>query len=80
MSAAEAHKDEHAPQVKLALIMDANNTSAYPPLKVGDTVRIKTRRGKLEKDTKAVWSEEVYKIKLITNRSPFAHDSIGGIT
>jgi len=65
MSAAEAHKDENALQVKLALIMDSKNTRTYPDLKVGDMVRIKKKRGKLEKETKAVWSEEVYKIDFI---------------
>ena len=62
MTAAEAHKDENALQVKLALIMDSKSTRIYDDLKEGDKVRIKKKRGKLEKETKAVWSEEVYKI------------------
>jgi hypothetical protein len=72
MSAAEAHKDENALQVKLALIMDSKNTRIYNDLKVGDMVRIKVKRGKPEKQTKAVWSQEVYKVNLVTH--------VGGVT
>jgi hypothetical protein len=62
MSAIEAHKDENALQVKLALITAAKNTRTYDDLKVGDNVRIKVKKGALEKETKAAWSDEVYTI------------------
>ena len=49
MSATEAHKDENALQVKLTLIMASKNTRTYDDLKKGDMVRIKIKKGALEK-------------------------------
>ena len=80
MTAAEAHKDENALQVKLALIMDQHNTREYPALKVGDKVRVKVKRGKLEKETKAVWSQDVHEIVTATQSGDFRTGNLGGIT
>jgi len=41
-------------------------------------VRIKVKKGALEKETKAVWSEEVYKIEIIVRGS--THRSTAGVT
>ena len=41
---------------------------------------MKVKRGKLEKETKAVWSQDVYKITTATQSGDFRTGNLGGIT
>jgi hypothetical protein len=61
----EAHKDENALDVKVSLIMKAKHERKYPELERGDTVRIKEKKGALDKETKPYWSKQLYKIEAI---------------
>ena len=67
----EAHKDENALETKLGITMHAKFDRKYPDLKIGDMVRIRKKKGKLEKETVPYWSDEVYKVVNILHGSQY---------
>ena len=58
----QAHEDENALQQKLALMMQAKRERTYPPLEVGDLVRIKVKKKAHDKEITSPWSKELYKV------------------
>ena len=68
----EAHKDENALDTRMAISLTATHDRKYPELKVGDKVRIKKKKGKLDKESTPFWSEETYTISTISHGSAYA--------
>ena len=58
----EAHQDENALQQKLALMMQQKQDRKYPPLEVGDKVRIKVKKKAHDKEITAQWTKELYTV------------------
>ena len=64
----EAHDDKNALEVKLGIVMAAKRDRKYPPMSVGDKVKIyqKKSRGEEKNEIVPVWSTTVFTIKDIT--------------
>jgi hypothetical protein len=63
MTPAEAIKTKNHLQVKVNLELKRRHTRTYPDLRAGDTVRFRTKKDKLDKERKPVWSKETYVIQ-----------------
>ena len=69
MTPAEGTKDENSLQVKLSLMLHAKHNRKYPPLHVGDWVRIRVKPDKMHKEDANHWSDKQY---LIANKEYFS--------
>jgi hypothetical protein len=67
-----AHKDEHALETRIAINLRAKFDRKYPEINIGDVVRIRKKKGKLEKETAPYWSDEVCKVGNILHGSQYA--------
>ncbi len=61
-----ARKSDEAIDVKTNLEMRALTNRKYPPLSIGDNVKILSKRKPGEKERVIRWSIEVFKVKSIT--------------
>jgi hypothetical protein len=63
MTPYEATKPENELQVKVNLELKRRHSRVYPELHAGDTVRIRKKKDKLDKERKTLWSKETYVIQ-----------------
>jgi hypothetical protein len=68
MTPNDATKASNEVDVKTNLELRAKRNRAYPPLGIGDSVRIKRKRKPNEKERQIAWSLDIYKVKTITEQ------------
>ena len=66
MTPNDARKDTNEADVKNNLELRAKRNRTYPPLAIGDSVRIKRKRKPNEKERQIPWSPDTYEVKTIT--------------
>ena len=66
MTPYEATKTKNHLQVKVNLELKRRHTRIYPELHAGDTVRVRQKKDKLDKEREPVWSKETYVIQHAT--------------
>ena len=78
----EASKDENSAEVRANLLVRAKNNRTYPPLKVGDRVKVyeKPNSYMAKKTTVKKWSEQRYKITDIEYSLGFKHYKLDGLS
>ena len=59
----EARKPENLIKVKGCMEGRRKDSRKYPPVKVGDLVRVYRKRKKFEKETVGLWTDEQYEVK-----------------
>ena len=62
MSPNDARKESNKLKVKMNLELHAKHTRSYPPLAVGDSVKVYKKKDKLDKERVSSWSENRYEI------------------
>ncbi len=68
-------KPKNSLDVKIHLEMSANHTRKYPPISVGDNVKIYKKKSLLEKERVSTWTKDKYTVDLITetNHQKYYH-------
>ena len=61
----EARKDKNAFNVRLNLLLHKRHDRLYPPLGVGDKVKLYKKKKTFDKETKSVWSANEYEVENI---------------
>jgi hypothetical protein len=61
----EARKNKNEFNVKLNLLLHKKHDRLYPPLNVGDNVKIYKKKHTFDKESKSVWTANVYEIENI---------------
>jgi hypothetical protein len=61
----EARKPENLIKVKGYMEGKRKDTRQYPPVKVGDLVRVFRKRKNFEKETVGLWTDKKYEVKII---------------
>lgn len=64
----EASKKENELSVRMKIASQANKTRKYPPLRVGDEVKIYRKKGITEKERTSQWGKETYTVENITTK------------
>ena len=59
----DAEKKSNEMEVKINMEMKARHSRRYPPIAVGDTVKIYRKRKRGEKERTPVWTEDSYKVE-----------------
>ena len=68
MTPKEALKKDNHLQAKLKIASQANKTRKYPPLRVGDEVKIYRKKGITEKERTSSWQPQIYTVESITTK------------
>jgi hypothetical protein len=66
MTPVDAMKPTNEVDVKTNLELRAKRNRTYPPLGIGDSVRIQRKRKPNEKERNLPWSPDTYEVKTIT--------------
>ena len=76
-----AKKDENSAEVRANLTVRAKNNRKYPPIKVGDRVKIYEKPGSYvaKKTTTKKWSDQRYKVEDIEYSLGFKHYKLEGL-
>ena len=64
----EATKKDNELSVKIKIASPANKTRKYPPLSVGDTVKICRKTAITEKERGSNWGKETYMVENISTK------------
>ena len=64
----EASKKENELSVRMKIASQANKTRKYPPLRVGDEVKIYRKKGITEKERTSQWGKETYTVENINTK------------
>jgi hypothetical protein len=68
MTPQNASKPSNEVDVKSNLELRAKRNRTYPPLAIGDSVKIRRKRKPNEKERQIAWSTDIYKVKTITEQ------------
>ena len=69
MAPNEARKPSNEQKVEKQLAKKALSNRSYPPIKVGDQVRIYRKKDKLDKQHTSVWTKQRYTVEGITREN-----------
>ena len=79
MTPNEAHKDSSHMEVKIKLEMNRVKTRKYPPVRVGDEVKIYRKKGISEKERTSNWSSVKYKVSGVEKKLGQEYYSVEGM-
>ena len=79
MTPANAKKETSQADVKANLELKALRTRKYPPLSIGEKVRILRKRAPVEKERESRWSIEQYSVSEISEAFGQKYYEVGGM-
>ena len=79
MTPRDAHKKENHLEVKMKLEMNRIKTRKYPPVRVGDEVKIYRKKGISEKERTSNWSSVKYKVSRVEKKLGQDYYSVEGM-